>query len=227
MSLEDDLKDRVAEIFADGWDTRNGYVVPDPEDVGHGNVGVKLDAAVLYADLKGSTKMVDAESREFSAEIYKSYLFCAGEIIQENDGVITAYDGDRIMAVFIGDRKRSNAAGCALKICHAVRHIINPAIVSQYGANQYTVKQIVGVDCGNLTVARTGVRGNNDLVWVGPAANYAAKLCDLGAAGHSSYITSRVFDPMKSYKTYRGRSIWEERTWNDMRIYRSNWAWEV
>lgn len=229
MGMEEDLQKKVKAIFRDNWSTRDGVVVPEPEDIALGNDAVKLEAAVLYADLRGSTDMVDNHKRHFAAEVYKTYLHCAGKIILAGEGVITAYDGDRVMAVFLGEMKRTNAARAALRINYAVKNIINSAIVMQYGAGTYEVKQVVGVDMTALFVARTGVWGNNDLVWVGPAANYAAKLCDLGQQGHSSYITHRVYDRMSDeVKTWNGKQIWEERTWtamNNMRIYRSNWTW--
>jgi len=34
--------------------------------------------------------------------IYKTFLHCAAKIIRSHKGVITAYDGDRIIAVYIG-----------------------------------------------------------------------------------------------------------------------------
>jgi len=72
---------------------------------------VKLDATVLYADMSGSTKLVDAfTSPKFPAEVYKCYLSCAAKIIKAGGGSITAYDGDRVMAVFLGDSKNSSAA---------------------------------------------------------------------------------------------------------------------
>jgi class 3 adenylate cyclase len=231
VSLEDDLTSKVAEIFRDHWTTRDGSVVPEPKDIALGNDAVKMTAAILYADLRGSTKMVDAQSATFSAEVYKTYLHCAGKIILACEGGITAYDGDRVMAVFLGDYKRTNAARCALRINYAVKNIINPGIVNIYGSDKYTVQQIVGVDMTDILVARTGVWGNNDLVWVGSAANYAAKLCELGGDGCSSYLTHRVYDGMDpEIKTYDGRQIWENRTWtamNKMSIYRSNWTWTL
>jgi class 3 adenylate cyclase len=44
----------------------------------------------------------------FAAEIYKSYLISACRIIRDNGGEITAFDGDRVMAVFIGNMKNTN-----------------------------------------------------------------------------------------------------------------------
>src|SRR4051794_27931705 len=99
MGLADDLTSEVGIIFRSQWDIREGDVVPDTPDIKLGNDGVTLDATVLYADIDGSKKMVDSESAQFAAEVYKSYLLCAARLIKSEGGVITAYDGDRVMAV--------------------------------------------------------------------------------------------------------------------------------
>ena len=120
-------------------------------------------------------RLVDTRKPRVAAEIYKSYLACAAKIIRSQVGVITAYDGDRIMAVYIGDGKNNAAVRTALKINFAVTKIINPAIADIYDSS-YSVRQSVGIDSCELFVARTGIQGSNDLVWVGRAANYAARL---------------------------------------------------
>ena len=87
MALLDDLKNEVAHIFGEQWTTREGQVVPDPEDLKLSNDAIILKrATVLYADLKGSTKLVNAETWEFSAEIYKTFLHCAAKIIRQENG---------------------------------------------------------------------------------------------------------------------------------------------
>lgn len=186
MALSDDLTKEVKDIFATVWKEREGQKIPEAEDVQLGNDAVKLHATVIYADLAESTALVDNYKPHFAAEIYKAYLHCATKIIRAAGGVITAFDGDRVMGVFIGDSKNSSAARCALKINHAVVKIINPAIQAQYPNSSYTVSQSVGIDRSDLLVARTGIRGSNDLVWVGRAANYAAKLCSLREGYYAS-----------------------------------------
>jgi class 3 adenylate cyclase len=231
MSLADDIGNEVAAIFAGQWSTRNGTVVPEQTDLKLSNDAVRLDAAVLYADLDGSTAMVDSQQPHFAAEVYKSYLIAACRVIKATDGQITAFDGDREMAVYLGDSKRTNAAGAALKINYVVEKIINVKLKAQYPESSYQVRQVVGVDVSSLWVARTGIRGSNDLVWVGSAANHAAKLTSLKSGEGRSWITDSVFDSMAdTYKSYEGRSVWEKRSWTAMGgriIYCSNWTWTL
>lgn len=229
MGLKDDLQKEVKRIFRETWSVRDGTKVPESEDLKLGNDAVKIDGTVLYADLAGSTNLVDQYKPEFATEIYKAYLHCAAKIIRYEDGVITAYDGDRVMAVFIGDFKNSSAARCALRINYAVTNIINPLLRECYTKTSFTLRQVVGVDTSALFIARTGIRGSNDLVWVGRSANYAAKLSSL-SSNYPSRITSEVYNKLNDSVKYSqdGQLMWEPAIWNDMggmQIYRSTWWW--
>jgi class 3 adenylate cyclase len=233
MGLKDDLQKEVADIYRTKWSNRKGQVVPEAEDIKLGNDAVAFDeAVVLYADLAASTELVNRFPDWFAAEVYKSYLHCASKIIRAFNGEITAFDGDRVMAVYLGGYKRTNAAKTALQINSAVRDIINPAIKKQFPSTDYNVRQVVGIDVSKLFIARTGIRGSNDLVWVGRAANYAAKLCSLREDGFSSYITEDVYDTLNEEAKLGGepkRSMWEKRFWTarSINVYRSNWWWSV
>lgn len=230
MALKEDLETQVKKIFADQWDEEKTATVPDPDKLRLDNHAKNLETAtVLYADLNGSTNMVDQYAWWFSAEVYKAYLRCAARIIASEGGVVTAYDGDRVMAVFTGDTKNTDAVRAAMKINYTVEKIIRPAVTSRYPEKTFILKHAVGVDTSQLRAARIGVRGFNDLVWVGRAANYAAKLTNL--PDKSLWITGCVYDRMMdSVKTSSGQNMWEKRIWksmNNLEIYCSNWTFSI
>jgi class 3 adenylate cyclase len=223
MPLKEELEKAVKEIFASRWTPRNGTTVPEDKTIGLGNDAVKFKATVLYADLADSTEMVKTEPDYRAAEIYKTFLHCAAKIIRSEGGTITAYDGDRIMAVYIGDDKNPSAARTALKIKWAVNNIIRPTHKKQYPNSTYNLSHVVGIDTSDLFVARTGVRGANDLVWVGTSANYAAKMAALPDA-YSTYITAEVYNSLTQVtKLSNGTNMWQAATWNGITIYRSNY----
>ena len=228
MGLGDDLKSEVLKILQEEWSEREGRVVPESDDLKLSNDAVILDGTVLYADLDDSTKLVDAKDPSFAAEVYKCFLVCAARIIRFEGGEITSYDGDRIMAVFIGDSKNSDAARTALKINYAVLKIVNPAIQKEYPNANYSVKHVVGIDTSSLFVARTGIRGANDLVWVGRAANYAAKLS--ARSGPATQITAEVYDQLNDSSKYGSnqQNMWISTTASEIgykTIYTSSWHW--
>ena len=232
MGLKEDLESEIKNIFREAWTIRDGEVVPEPEDLKLSNDGVRMEATILYADLAESTQLVDSQTETFAAEIYKTYLICAARIIKEQNGVITAYDGDRVMGVFKDGTKNTNAVRAALMINYAVNEIVNPALKGVYSSSTYTVRQTVGIDVSKLLVSRIGVRNDNDLVWVGRAANYAAKLSSLNS-GYKTYITYSVYDHMLDEVRYGGllnQNMWTQLTWsgmNNLRIYGSSWQWAV
>lgn len=232
MTLRTDLEAQVRKILADQWSTSDVDDVPEDDEVGLGNDAAKLDATVLYADLSDSTGLVDRYKPHFAAEIYKSYLYCAAKVIRSKGGTITAYDGDRIMAVFVGGSKNTAAAECALKIHWAVDQLVQPALKAQYPSSSFVLEQTVGIDTSPLFVAKTGIRGSNDLVWVGRAANYAAKMAALPAT-YATYISEDVYDMLHESSKLSGdnpkRDMWTDlgRSQLGLRIYGSNYWWAL
>ena len=183
---------------------------------------------MLYADLDGSTKMVDTQPWQFSAEVYESYLRCAGQIIRAQGGAITAYDGDRIMGIFTGGSKNTSAVRAALAINFAVVEIVRPAMKEQYPSTALGINHVIGIDTSELHVARIGVRGDNDLVWIGRAANHAAKLTAFSSK--PLWVTKPVFDCMRDEVkfTSKGVPMWEKRNWEQMgnsEVYCSAYRW--
>ena len=227
MSLKRRLEIDVAKTFYDQWELVATAGVPGPTELKlNANYAKELKSAtVLYADLNGSTRMVDHEDWRFSAEVYKTYLRCTSEIIKSESGRITAYDGDRVMAIYTGDHKNTQAVTSALKINYAIKNILQPALDRQYPTSGFKVKHVVGIDTAFLRAARIGVHGDNDIVWVGRAANYAAKLTSLSEG--TTWITKAVYDVMLDKVKYsNGQDIWEARKWtsmDDFSIYRTNY----
>lgn len=232
MPLKNELEVYVQKVLDEQWQRRSGQKVPDTDDVALKNEAVELDATVLYADLAGSTKMVKGYKDWFAAEIYKTYLYCAAKIIRANGGVITAYDGDRVMGVFLGDTKNSSAAKTGLQSNWACRQIIGASVKAKYPDTDFSLRQRVGIDTSKLFVARTGIRGSNDLVWVGNAANNAAKMAALDPS-YPTYITGDVHSMLLEWAKFGGeeprRDMWTDLGTSSLgyRIYGSSWSWEA
>ncbi|MBE2185985.1 MAG: adenylate/guanylate cyclase domain-containing protein [Rhodothermales bacterium] len=205
LKLED-LRPKVREIFSTDWNRRNGRIVPDTSGLTLTNSGVDIEACVLYCDLDESTNVVDSVPDSVAAEIYKTYLHCAAKIIRDHDGEIVSYDGDRIMSIFVGNEKCMQAVWCAMKLTYAVRELIRSEIVRKYNGYQDKISHTCGIDTGSLLVAKTGIRSYNDLVWVGSAANYAAKMTSGGK--DEVRITSEVMSQLPDWLIYSDLDIY-------------------
>jgi adenylate cyclase len=235
MSLIDDLKSETDAIVRGAWKRRDGEVVPENDDVGLGNEGVDLEATFLYADLADSTELA-LESQTIAAEVVKAYLMGTTRIIRSLGGEIRSFDGDRVMGVFFKGAKNTAGAEAALKINYFFKKILQPAFTDFYKSRTLSLSQGVGVDTSKVMAVRTGIRNNNDLVWIGRAPNVAAKLSAIREYGYSSYISEYVFNAMLDDSKFGGiekKLMWEARTWDAGKAYgvgtvhRSSWTWSL
>ena len=230
MGLKADLESQVFRIYKEQWKRRDGRKVPEDDDLSSGNDAVDLEAVILYTDLSDSTKLVDKYRDWFAAENYKTFLQCATRIIRNEGGYIRSFDGDRVMGIYIGDTKNTSAVRSALKINWAVKDIIQPALQKQYNNTNYVMKHVTGIDSSKVMAIKAGIRNNNDVAWIGRAANHAAKLTTLSDS-YATWITDKVYDKMMDNVKYsNGKNMWEKRSWtpqNNRRIYRSAYWWSL
>src|SRR3989338_4991097 len=239
MVTKEELEKQIRNCFTDKYEIASGYIIPEIDDIQLGNYGKELDLAMLFIDIKESTKIVDAFRRETAVKMYKSFLWGVAQIARGNGGELRSFNGDGVLVVFIGISKCTNAVRAGLQMSWFVKEILKPRIQGYFRENKklfgLNFDIGIGVDVGKILVVRGGIRGenNNDLVWVGNATNYAVKLSALSKNDYHIYISEDVYKNM--YKSSRlggdpKRDMWESRTWTDMEgitIYRSNWTWSI
>lgn len=234
MGIGDLLAAEAEAILRTAWDIRDARVVPENEEVALSGGGARLAATVLYADLAASTDLATSLEDRAAAKIFKLFLAMSTRVIRHNGGEIRSFDGDRVMGVFVGDHKNSTAARCALQVNWGFLNIVRPRVEAHYPRVQekgLKLAHCAGIDSGTVLAVRTGIRRNNDLIWVGRAPNIAAKLSGIRDSPYHTFITGAVYDSLaKEVKiSGDGRAMWEERVWKAMpsasRVYRSHWSW--
>jgi class 3 adenylate cyclase len=214
LAIKDELTAKIGEFARDKWaDIPDAYVLPTVNDLTFGNSGERLDVTVLYADISESTSMVDSLTDTRAAEYYKAFLHCASQLIKRNKGEIEAYDGDRVMALYVGDEQADDAVRTALELNYAVIKIINPTFEDVYQQYHRKLKFTVGIDSRKVLAIKVGIRAVGELAWIGAAANYASKLNSFVGLDHDFPIrvTTHAFAKLKNISLYGsdGSSMWE------------------
>ncbi|UIK19397.1 adenylate/guanylate cyclase domain-containing protein [Rhizobium leguminosarum] len=231
MTNESFLQDRVNNLFGTTFDQRDGRVVPTTSDVVLKNGAVKIEAAFLYSDLAGSAKLSEACPWSTTAKVVRAFLDCATRLIIKHGGQVRSFDGDRVMGVFIGDSKNSNASICGREIHWSVRKVIQPAASKKFNSisdNGIEIRNCSGIDVGEVRAVRSGVRDSNDLIWIGKAASFSAKLSDVRAEGYCTYISSRTYNKLSKEAKFDedGKNMWEAQSFDfsgkSETVYRSN-----
>ncbi|MGQ2968890.1 MAG: adenylate/guanylate cyclase domain-containing protein [Allorhizobium sp.] len=208
------LQEYIKAEFDRGFMEREGRVVPG-EEVTSGQA-VKVDATFLYADLAGSSDLAKNCPWATTASLIRAFLECSTRLIRYHGGEIRSFDGDRVMGVFMGDTKNTNAVKCARQVFHAVEFLVGPTATAHYQSVRnggIKLKAGIGVDTGTAYAVKAGIRANNDLIWIGEPPSFAAKLSDIRDYPFSVYVTDQVYQLMNdTAKVTDGYNRWVETT---------------
>lgn len=231
MRRAETIEASIHDILAEPLEARPGWFVPRSADVSLARGAVVIEGAFLYADLAGSAAIAAACPWATTARILRAYLTAATRLMRMHGGEVRSFDGDRAMAVFAGDEACSRAVRCALEIQYVTDEVLAPAARQRFSSVRRAgveIRQACGVDVGVVRAVRTGIRNNNDLIWVGRAASLAAKLSDLRAYPYCTFITAAVHDQLWEdlLEHLDGANLWERRQFafagGVQQIYRSD-----
>ena len=234
MSLKEDIEKAVDDIIKAPFKPTEGQVVPESDDVALDGGVVTLEASILYADLADSTRLAMDHRAHVAAETIKSFLTACSRVIRAHKGEIRSFDGDRVMGIFIGNRKCTESAKCAMEINAAITDVVRPKLEKAYPAlteGAFRIAHCVGIDVSDVWAVRAGIRGSNDLIWVGRAPNVAAKLSVIRDSPYYSYSSKQAYARFadEAKISTAGVAMWEEIAWKDVPevspVYRSHYRW--
>jgi len=187
------LKEKLNEI-SDGLDDRleaviEGRVTPALDDIAIGSAK-KMRAAVLFFDIRNfssRTGSPDLKTLKKTLLMLDCVIPMVMQIIYDFDGYIEKNTGDGIMAIIGSEQEdkigTKNALDAALTIFYVLKNVINPYLKQQGIA---PVDARIGIDIGDILIAKVGLRSGtakhqrNFLTAIGPAANIASKIQQLG-----------------------------------------------
>jgi class 3 adenylate cyclase len=229
MALLDDLKSKIDAYVKEPYEIDETTVVPDTDTakLTFGNKGLTCDFAFLFVDIRKSSQLHETYGYTKAAKVYQSFHDINVKVIEENSGSVRAFDGDRVMGVFVGGMKNSNAVKAAMQIQWAIRNILNPKLGTQITCGG-------GIDCGKILVTKIGKgrdKNNNDLVWIGKADNYASHLAN--EANNSIIISTNSYKVLsQDRKTSKDKEMWQSKVLtlkngNEVNCYESGWSWGI
>lgn len=190
------------------YDLHDAQVMPKLENL-HLGEARHLNAVILYIDLRGSTKMSQSLDLEAQLVVLHTYLATITRLVKESGAFIEKYTGDGIMAIYPESEQMSadvivsTAYEVAISVILTVKEVLNPVFKKNKST---TVACAAGMDYGSVLLARTGIRGENDLVTIGAPANLAAKIEDKTPAwkigiGHAAH---KILFPNKGLQRFLG-----------------------
>ncbi len=221
MSLKDDLDEMVSNYLGGDYETYEPRGVPEPQDIAQGNRAAKLEATTLFIDVRQSSDITNAFRRQTAAKMMKSYFDGSVRIIKKNGGEVRSFNGDGMLAIFVGDSRSNNAVKGAMQVKWFVNHVLQPKFRRYFENNQSADGQALessigcGLDEGQIFAVKVGIRGTNDVAWVGRCTNTSAKLAGETSSPREIAITRAVYKRLYDSRKYsvskeQGNFMWSK-----------------
>jgi len=148
--------------------------------------GERIDAAILFCDLRHSSRLAETMEREAYLELLNGFFETTTQIVNAHDGEVLKFIGDAVLAIFPAGENQHQACRQALASARAIR-----ASMAEADADGTTCA--IGLAFGDVTYGNVGSRERLDFTVIGTAANVAARLSDLGKRlGHGVVTTKEI-----------------------------------
>ena len=153
-----------------------------PAASGFEAVGVEREAAVLFIDIRGFTRLIQAKLAYDIVFILNSFFAAVGQSIEAAGGRVDKYIGDGVMAVFEHPDGLPGAARAALEAVMAVDREL--ATINRRLADEIAepLRLAMGLHGGRLVIGRIGWGAAALPTVIGPAVNVASRLESLAKA---------------------------------------------
>src|SRR5918995_2454237 len=140
--------------------------------------GAEVDAALLFADIRGSTTLAERMSSAEYHALLDRYFATATRVVFKHDGFVDKFVGDELVALFMpllsGERFVARAVAAAQDLLRATGHADRGGPWVPVGA---------GVHSGLAWFGVVGEGRHQELTALGDAVNVAARLASLAEAG--------------------------------------------
>jgi adenylate cyclase len=128
------------------------------------------EAAILFIDLVGSTKLAASRPPQEVAEVLNDFFRIVVNAVDERHGLINKFQGDAALAVFGAPLPTRGAASAALATARTLRSQLRRLPLVDFG---------IGVSAGPVFAGNVGAENRYEYTVIGDCVNEAARLADL------------------------------------------------
>jgi adenylate cyclase len=154
-------------------------LLADPTQVRLG--GVQQPLTILFADLRGYTRVSEALRPDQLVDVLNGYLAVAVQAVLAYEGTISRYAGDLIMAIFNAPLPQPDHPLRA--VCAALRLRRDMADYHATLPEQLRTDFGIGITTGEAVVGNIGAREWLNYTAIGDTVNLAQRLEELAAGG--------------------------------------------
>jgi len=156
----------------------------------HRGDGDDIDAAIMFCDLRGSTRLEEELGRAAYIKVLNQFFETTSTIVHDNGGEVLKFIGDAVLAVFPADSDPKAARAQALNSARTIVARLDEIAQEEDG---HRCECAIGIAYGGVTYGNVGSRERLDFTVIGQAANIAARLGDYGKSrGHPIVVSQDI-----------------------------------
>jgi adenylate cyclase len=143
--------------------------------------GDVVEAAVLFIDLVGSTKLAESLPPQEVAEVLNDFFRIVVGAVDEHQGLINKFEGDAALAIFGAPLRTNEPASAALATARTLGTQLRQLPMVDFG---------IGVSAGRVFAGNVGAENRYEYTVIGDAVNEAARLADLAKTSDRRILCS-------------------------------------
>ncbi|MCW0232067.1 MAG: adenylate/guanylate cyclase domain-containing protein [Ferrovibrio sp.] len=155
----------------------------------------RIEAVILYADLRGFTALADRLAIEPLVETLNAYFDCLGPAIEAGGGQVLKFLGDGLLASFQLDGRRSpqEVGTAALRAARAALDAVQALNADRSAAGLPVLALDIALHEGLVMYGNVGTGARLDFTLIGPTVNEASRLENLCTALDRNLLASETF----------------------------------
>jgi class 3 adenylate cyclase len=151
-------------------------VADDLDASGFALGGHRVQATVMFSDIRGFTTMAEAMAPEETIELLNTYYTLMFDAISGHGGVVNQMIGDGLMAIFGAPLALADPCGSAVRAAQEMIEMVALFNLEPDRAGKPTIQIGVGIATGSVIAGYTGTEQRATYTCVGDTVNLAARL---------------------------------------------------
>jgi class 3 adenylate cyclase len=138
--------------------------------------GKRIDASVLFADIRGFTPLAGAQPPEETIELLNTWYTLMFDAIGGHGGIVSQIAGDGLMAIFGAPVPLANHCESAVAAAREMVDLVELFNAEQASAGKPAIRIGVGIASGEMIAGYTGTSERATYTCIGDVVNLAARL---------------------------------------------------
>lgn len=151
-------------------------VADDLQQSGFQLGGRRVQATVMFSDIRGFTSLVESQPPEETIELLNTYYTLMFDAISGHGGVVNQMIGDGLMAIFGAPQPLEDAPMAAVRAALDMVEMIELFNVERDGLGKEPIRIGIGIASGEVVAGYTGTQQRATYTCIGDTVNLAARL---------------------------------------------------